>query len=187
MRLLTWNSAVECHKSFLILIIAVLGALVGSCRGSSMDGVSLRFNKRGEREKFVNEFSIRTSAHEMWTYIKLISQQIEEKTAKKEIMKASSMLRIHENKLKNFGGAFQIGGEEGNVASVPSDESAWNMLKSAKWLPTDFPSWTKSRQGKLASSGNSPKKFSSTAADPFPDTFRANFSMDSNRVESSLA
>lgn len=67
MRLLMWNSAVESHKSFLILIIAVL---VGSCRGSSIDGVSLRFNKRGEREKIVNEFSIRTSAHEMWTYIK---------------------------------------------------------------------------------------------------------------------
>lgn len=97
-------------------------------------------------------------------------------------MKASSMLRIHGNKLKNLGGAFQFGGEEGHVASVPSNESAWDMLKSGKWLVNaDFPRWTKHRQGKLASSGNSLKSFSSSAtADPLPDTFRANFSMDSN-------
>lgn len=100
MRLLTWNSAVGCHKSFLILIIAVLGALVGSCRGSSMDGVSLRFNKRGEGEKLVNEFSIRTSAHEMWTFIKSHLAANRRKKAKKEIMKASSMFRIHGNKFK---------------------------------------------------------------------------------------
>lgn len=105
MRLLTSNSAVGCHKSFLILIIAVLGALVQSCRGSTIDGVSLRFNKRGEGEKFVNEFSIRTSAHEMWTYIKS-HLAANRRKSKKEVMKASSIFGF--NKLKNLSSAFEL-------------------------------------------------------------------------------
>lgn len=53
-------------------------------------------------------------------------------------MKASSMLRVHGNKLKNLGGAFKIFGEKGHAESVPSDDSACDMLKSEKWLSTQI-------------------------------------------------
>lgn len=62
MRLLMTNTVVgRVPKSFrfLILLIVLLENVITSCSGTPVDGVSLRFNKRGEREKMLIIISVR--------------------------------------------------------------------------------------------------------------------------------
>lgn len=81
MQKLTKNTYAKCQKSVrvLILFIALVASLIENCCGSSIDGLSLQFNKRGKRDggeekSYVNHF-VCTSAHEMLKYIKIISRK----------------------------------------------------------------------------------------------------------------
>lgn len=69
MKLITSNIIVNMQKSFrvIVLLIALMEELFQNCLGSSIDGISLQFNKRGEwdeREENL-DLLICTSAHKI--------------------------------------------------------------------------------------------------------------------------